>query len=221
MKTSQWTLVKRRSDGFTLIELLVVIAIIAILAALLLPALSRSKENARRTVCINHLKQLSLATALYVMDNEHCYPSSNAPDRWPQAIRAGYDNLRLLACPDDGSITGVTATASADLAPRSFLLNGWTDYFDSLPQPVLSEIMPESVIQFPSETIVFGEKRQGQGDFLMDLRTGNQFTVLEQKRHAGGADYAFADASVRFMAFGKTLRPINFWGVTPAARDTP
>jgi prepilin-type N-terminal cleavage/methylation domain-containing protein/prepilin-type processing-associated H-X9-DG protein len=211
-----------KGPGFTLIELLVVIAIIAILVALLLPALSRSKASARRIVCVNHLKQLALATAMYVLDNEGYYPSSNTPEKWPQAIRPGYDNLRLLVCPDDiSNIAGATNLTSADAAPRSFLLNGWTDYFDSLPQPVLSEIMPESVIEYPSETIVFGEKEEGQGDFLMDLRTSNQLTVLEQKRHAGGANYAFADGSARLLAFGKTLSPINFWAVTPAERKNP
>ena len=130
--------------GFTLIELLVVIAIIAMLAALLLPALSRSKQRARRTVCVNHLKQLALATVMYVMDNDSYYPSSNSTDKWQQAIRPGYQDPRLLVCPDDRSISGVaTNTATADLAPRSYLINAWTDYFDSLPQPVIFEIMPE------------------------------------------------------------------------------
>src|SRR5688572_5116945 len=82
-----------RQGGFTLIELLVVIAIIAILAAMLLPALSRSKANAKRIVCLNHLKQLALATAIYVGENNDYYPSSNSPDKWPQAIRPGYQNL--------------------------------------------------------------------------------------------------------------------------------
>jgi len=209
-------------DGFTLIELLVVIAIIAILAAMLLPALSRAKESARRIVCVDHLKQLALATVMYVMDNESYYPSSNSTDKWPQAIRPGYENLRILACPDDRSLVGqATESASADQAPRSYLINAWTDYFDLLPQPVLFEIMPESVVEQPGETILFGEKQEGQGDFLMDLRTGNEITVLEQTRHARGANYAFADGGARFLAFGKCIRPVNLWAVTPAARRAP
>jgi prepilin-type N-terminal cleavage/methylation domain-containing protein/prepilin-type processing-associated H-X9-DG protein len=208
--------------GFTLIELLVVIAIIAILAAMLLPALARAKQKARRIVCVNHLKQLALATVVYVTDNENYYPSSNSPDKWPQAIRSGYANLRLLVCPDDPSITGTPdEAASADLAPRSYMINAWTDYFALLPQPVAFEIMPDSFVEQPSETILFGEEQAGTGDFLMDLKTTNQVTVLEQVRHDGGADYAFADGSARYLRSGKCLTPVNLWGVTAEARNNP
>ncbi len=84
----------RFRQAFTLVELLVVISIIAIIAGLLLPALSKARRQAKSTVCKNNLRQMGLATVLYVEDNE-----DRLPYAWGVSHNANTNNFQTLLIP--------------------------------------------------------------------------------------------------------------------------
>ena len=90
--------VARTAKGFTLIELLVVIAIIAILAALLLPALALAKEKGRRANCMNNLHQIAVALSAYANDNNDFLPRGVAPNPPGESLgQATWDLPRTMA----------------------------------------------------------------------------------------------------------------------------
>ncbi len=231
------------SRGFTLIEVLVVVAVVAIMASLLLPALSRAKSSARRIQCLNQLRQLNLGISYYVLEHEQGFPHRGQGNDWLAAISKNLSpSDSLLICPEDkrklGKLEKKNAKPDQPLPPkwmlrskeRSYVINGFSDaHFEATGDYLWKEesvIIKENQILHPSTTILLGEKNRDMPLMWLDvLPLGTDFlSLLTEGRHMSGkgpegyiqgsANYAFVDGHLEDIKFGKATCPINYWCIT-------
>jgi prepilin-type N-terminal cleavage/methylation domain-containing protein/prepilin-type processing-associated H-X9-DG protein len=226
---------ERNGLGFTLIELLVVIAIIAILAALLLPVLSRAKDAGREAGCLSNIRQLQVAWAMYIDDHNGNLPynqsvgagqliASSTSNSWvvgnaqasadPIYIQMGSiyqytPNIGVYRCPADFSTVYGTAKPRTRSYSMEAYLNGIRD-----------DIITTYIDLQPSYAKVFvfldeHEQSIDDGYYLIYRDPDTTWMNLAANRHNQGANLTFADGhSERW----KWMFPKRFitWG-QPAA----
>jgi prepilin-type N-terminal cleavage/methylation domain-containing protein/prepilin-type processing-associated H-X9-DG protein len=152
-------MLRRRAGGFTLIELLVVIAIIAILVAMLLPALGRAKEAGRKTRCASNLHNMGLAMLMYADDNDGFIPRGNDPIWWQVLTptlggqsRRDYNKVQIYTCPSYPDKRQLVC----------YVVNAWT--FTSPRDKIGFEevgLTRMTKLQSPAETVYFADNEHG------------------------------------------------------------
>ena len=209
---------KTRRGGFTLIELLVVIAIIAILAALLLPALSSAKQRAWTISCTSNLRQIGLGLKMFADDNNGLYPESGTkivwgtPDAppplgsgqlgWMEQIFSYTQNTNIYHCP--GNVQLPVANQSA------------FNYFNGVRAAYMANDgfgpLKNSLIMFPSAYVLSGDTIDNDHYFLPDDCDKDDYTQdcvggesdvpedmqVQWRAHSKGQNLAFPDGHVKW-----------------------
>lgn len=212
----------KRTAGFTLIEVLVVVAILALLVGILLPSLSRARQQGKAAVCLSNMRQLGMAVIMYAhkydgysVDYGLSHGGSVDKDRtWYETLEKDYGDKLVMQCPADKS--PFWEREHVTNSTRRLTSYGLNDYLAGREEGYEGYRKIHRVPR-PSTTIIFVEMNEQSdfatsdhihaADFIGDPTQPEK--QMELKQHLGKAHYAMVDGSVHPYLFPDTFEPLK------------
>jgi prepilin-type N-terminal cleavage/methylation domain-containing protein/prepilin-type processing-associated H-X9-DG protein len=201
--------------GFTLVELLVVIGILAVLVALLLPALSAARRKAQGAACQSNLRQLGLAIALYTQDHDGVMPMAwtfdapPLPYTWRVAVSRYVQNPQLFVCPGAPSLDMFDGQMPDTTKLAGYAMN-MVHWQPGSPNPPGTWWAHESQVALPAETVHLVD---GDGNYEFNspgsvgVTGSNEHGFVRQdpagERHSRGSNYLYCDGHVKYHRPGQ------------------
>jgi prepilin-type processing-associated H-X9-DG protein/prepilin-type N-terminal cleavage/methylation domain-containing protein len=220
---SGYKLMRSSIRGFTLIELLAVISIIAVLIGILLPALQKARQQARKLICSSNMRQIGIAVQAYTIDSDNHLPPSSChitnPDQYWLRVMSKYTDEQLLfQCPADKSGNFVdwdrplkeqqdkrysSFAVNALLDPVSFRYGGSENRYNrisSIRKPMYCIWISEApnTENFHLADHIHPETWEGSIEYAK--------TFIAWQRHMGKSNYLFADGHVETLEFEDTYQ---------------
>ncbi len=201
---------KPANKAFTLIELLVVIAIIAILASILFPVFARARENARRTSCLNNIKQIGLGVMQYVQDYDEVFPKAvdiSAPvgsQFWFQNLQPYVKSTQIFTCPSAqetvngyGSLRAIMGI-NTDAVVRLPTLQAAASIYMIFDYGLNYASADNVITSGPNNQYLPGMGENG-GTCTNSTATAQRYKDCLSGRHFSGVNMAFADGHAKWL----------------------
>lgn len=178
--------------------------------------MKNARQAGKGAACLSNLRQIATALNIYANENEGALPpiygiAVDPPLRWTVRLQPYGLNDRVVFCPQDPIFTSLsTPSDTDDTRSHSYIFNAMAEL-----NPQIGQSLPLWNFSDRADLVLLSEKKPSETDYYLALPAEDPDHELDQTRHAGRANYLFADSHIAALPARQSLFPNNLWTINP------